>query len=310
MRLAQLLSLTKLIRRGAGTDNVYDVIVKASDGTLFDTQAIAVTVTAVNDNAPVITSAAMVSVPENQTAVTTVTATDADVPGQTLTYTLNGGVDAALFTLNSGTGALAFIAAPDFENPTDAGTDNVYDVIVKASDGTLFDTQAIAVTVTNVVAWAELGDAGGLPGTAQTPVGVGALTAISGTIISFADDDMYRIVSLGGLFTATTVGPLGTLGDTQLFLFDAAGFGIIGNDDTSPGIRSTISAVLAPGTYYLAISGYDHDPTGASGEIFKDNFPGQQTPTGPGGPGPITGWNDGLTMGTYNIALTGANFVA
>ena len=47
------------------------------------------------------------------------------------------------------TGALSFIAAPNFEAPTDAGGNNVYDVIVRASDGTLFDTQAIAVTVTN-----------------------------------------------------------------------------------------------------------------------------------------------------------------
>ena len=43
-----------------------------------------------------------------------------------------------------------FITAPDFEAPTDAGGDNVYDVTVQASDGTLTDTQAIAVTVTDV----------------------------------------------------------------------------------------------------------------------------------------------------------------
>ena len=48
------------------------------------------------------------------------------------------------------TGALTFIAAPDYENPTDAGGNNVYDVTVQVSDGTLTDTQAIAVTVTNV----------------------------------------------------------------------------------------------------------------------------------------------------------------
>ena len=39
--------------------------------------------------------------------------------------------------------------APNFEAPTDAGGNNVYDVIVQVSDGTLTDTQAIAVTVTN-----------------------------------------------------------------------------------------------------------------------------------------------------------------
>jgi VCBS repeat-containing protein len=44
---------------------------------------------------------------------------------------------------------LNFIAAPNFEAPTDVGANNVYDVTVKASDGTLFDTQDIAITVTN-----------------------------------------------------------------------------------------------------------------------------------------------------------------
>ena len=40
--------------------------------------------------------------------------------------------------------------APDFEAPTDAGADNVYDVTVRVSDGTNTDDQAIAVSVTNV----------------------------------------------------------------------------------------------------------------------------------------------------------------
>ncbi|MBA3966393.1 MAG: hypothetical protein H0X47_11570, partial [Nitrospirales bacterium] len=43
---------------------------------------------------------------------------------------------------------LTFITAPDFQTPGDVGGDNIYDVIVQASDGTAVDTQAIAVTVT------------------------------------------------------------------------------------------------------------------------------------------------------------------
>ena len=138
----------------AGANNVYDLIVQASDGSLTDTQAIAVTVIAVNDNAPVIGSnggaaTSAVSVAENTTAVTTVVATDADLPAQTLTYSISGGADAAKFTVNASTGALSFVAAPNFEAPTDAGANNVYDVIVQASDGVLTDTQAMAVTVTD-----------------------------------------------------------------------------------------------------------------------------------------------------------------
>ena len=106
------------------------------------------------DNAsPTITSngggdTAAVSIAENTTAVTTVTATDPDV-GQTLSYSIIGGADASKFTIDSSTGALSFVTAPNFELPTDAGGNNVYDVIVQASDGHGgIDTQAIAVTVT------------------------------------------------------------------------------------------------------------------------------------------------------------------
>ena len=93
---------------------------------------------------------AAVSIAENTTAVTTVTATDPDV-GQTLSYSIIGGADASKFTIGSSTGALSFVTAPNFELPTDAGGNNVYDVIVQASDGHGgIDTQAIAVTVTDV----------------------------------------------------------------------------------------------------------------------------------------------------------------
>ncbi len=139
-----------------GGNNVYDVQVTVSDGGGgTDTQDIAITVTAVNDNNPVITSnsggaTASVNVAENSTAVTTVTATDADLPAQTLNFSISGGADSANFTINSSTGALTFVSAPNFEAPTDVGGNNVYDVIVQASDGTLTDSQAIAVTVTAV----------------------------------------------------------------------------------------------------------------------------------------------------------------
>ena len=125
----------------AGGNNVYDVIVQVSDGHGgIDTQAIAVTVTDVFENtAPIITSngggnTAAVSIAENTTAVTTVTATDPDV-GQTLSYSISGGADASKFTIGASTGALSFVTAPNFELPTDAGGNNVYDVIVQASDG-------------------------------------------------------------------------------------------------------------------------------------------------------------------------------
>jgi hypothetical protein len=89
-----------------------------------------------------------VSVAENTTAVTTIRATDAD--GTTPTYAIAGGADAAKFAINTTSGALTFKATPDFEAPSDAGANNVYDVIVRANDGVHTDDQALAITVTNV----------------------------------------------------------------------------------------------------------------------------------------------------------------
>ena len=104
------------------------------------------------NEAPVINSngggdTAAVSVAENTTAVTAVTASDPDA-GDTQTFSIVGGADAAKFSINSSTGVLTFVSAPNFETPTDVGANNVYDVTVRVADsGGLFDTQAIAVTV-------------------------------------------------------------------------------------------------------------------------------------------------------------------
>ncbi|CAO4163445.1 DUF642 domain-containing protein [Methylorubrum populi] len=129
----------------ADHDNVYQVTVAASDGSLSTTQAMAITVT---DVAPTITSAASQTVAENATAVMTVTATD---PGTSaLTYSLSGGADAALFAIDAATGALSFRAAPNYESPSDADQDNVFQVTVAVSDGSATGTQAVQITVTDL----------------------------------------------------------------------------------------------------------------------------------------------------------------
>ena len=93
---------------------------------------------------------AAVSISENQKLVTTVHATDADA-GSALVYSLAGGADAALFTIDALTGVLSFKAAPNFEAPADTGRNNIYDVIVRASDGKLNSDQALAIAVQNIL---------------------------------------------------------------------------------------------------------------------------------------------------------------
>ena len=89
--------------------------------------------------APVITTTSPILVPENETAVATLTASDDDTPIADLTWTIpsgtDGGADADHFTLSEG-GILAFSAAKDYEAPDDVGADGTYEVTVQVSDGT------------------------------------------------------------------------------------------------------------------------------------------------------------------------------
>ncbi|MEM7302197.1 MAG: hypothetical protein AAF468_14030, partial [Pseudomonadota bacterium] len=179
----------------AGGNNVYDVQVTANDGNGgVDTQDIAVTVTNQNE-VPVITTNggganAAVNASENQTAVTTVAASDVD--GDVPTYSITGGADAAFFAIDPNTAVLTFVAAPDFETPADAGGNNVYDVQVTANDGNGgIDTQDIAVTVTNqnVAAAAAAPDpAQSAAASVSNPAGDPQVASPSGVAPSVGDD--------------------------------------------------------------------------------------------------------------------------
>ena len=139
--------------KDGGANNIYDIIVQASDGTTTSvTRAVAISVTNVNE-APTLTSAGTATTVENVSTsqtVYTVAATDPDA-GATLTYAISGGADASLFNINPTTGAVTFKASPNFEAPTDFGANNVYDIIVQASDNTAIPvTRPVAIAVTNV----------------------------------------------------------------------------------------------------------------------------------------------------------------
>lgn len=98
------------------------------------------------NSAPQITSAGTATVTENNQTVFTVGATDPD--GNNLTFSISGGADANQFQI-SNAGALTFASEPNFELPTDANLDNVYDVTVSVSDGMATVTQNITITVEN-----------------------------------------------------------------------------------------------------------------------------------------------------------------
>jgi len=136
-----------------GADNVSEVIVRATDGVRDLVTRYRVTVIDVNV-APLFTEPTRsIAVTENVTVAGVEAATDWDL--DTLTYSIAAGVvdnaDGALFTIDPATGTLAFKAAPDYENLSDADHDGVYQVRVAATDpGGLVTYQVVSVTVSDL----------------------------------------------------------------------------------------------------------------------------------------------------------------
>lgn len=190
---------------------------------------------------------------------------------------------------------------------------------------TFFLITSFVVSTAQASTWAEVGDAGNLPGSAQIPVG--NVTAITGVALTTLDVDLYKIfISHPTTFSASVSGGDGSGEyDSALALFDQAGLGVYANDDA---IFNNGQAALpanyplgpqVAGTYYLAIFDIDSAPT--SGNVSSSDtsiFPevGEPYtqiagPTGAGGASPLTGWapfesalylNEG-----YSIALTGVS---
>ena len=122
----------------------------AGSGYAMDTGAASASATVEDDDAaPVVQTAAIVTVPENTTAVATLTATDDDTPVADLGWSIAGGADAAMFTVSAG-GDLAFASAKDFEAPDDADTDGDYEVTVRVTDGANADDAALTVRLADV----------------------------------------------------------------------------------------------------------------------------------------------------------------
>ena len=94
-----------------------------------------VTLTIRDDDAtPVITTATLIPVAENETVIATLQATDEDDRTEDLGWDITGGNDRSQFTLTRG-GELAFTAAKDYEEPDDSDRDRDYEVTVQVSDG-------------------------------------------------------------------------------------------------------------------------------------------------------------------------------
>jgi VCBS repeat-containing protein len=128
-----------------GLDNTYNFTVTVSDGSLSSSQSIAVAVGNVNE-APSFSIASAQSYVENSGATILVTANDPDA-SSSLTYTLSG-TDASKFTISS-SGVLSFSSAPDYEAPSDSGSNNVFNVSIAVSDGVNSSSVALVISLTD-----------------------------------------------------------------------------------------------------------------------------------------------------------------
>ncbi len=111
---------------------------------------------------PAFDSPAAFSIAENLTEIGMVRASDSDTGDNVTGYEITGGADQSFFSIGATSGALAFDAAPNFEDakdiasvdPANAAGNNQYVVVVTASSGTdervKTATQTITVTVTDV----------------------------------------------------------------------------------------------------------------------------------------------------------------
>lgn len=193
-------------------------------------------------------NAIMMDIPENTTAVASILGSDNDTPAQALTYTISGGADGAKFSINSATGAVAFIAAPDFESPANAGTDNVYVVDVTVTDSGALnksDTNTLYLAVTNV---------------AEAPIittPTSTLVAITGATFGAtvaSDAGGGSITERGFIYALTTANANPIIGGTGVTKITVNG--------TTGAITQLITSLIASSSY--TFKGYAINATGTS----------------------------------------------
>jgi len=173
--------------------------------------------------------------------------------------------------------------------------------------------------------------AGPVPSSAEDLSGNRSLTGIVGAIADPLGVNLFKITIVNYLdFSAITL-PVGAFGipDTELFLFNASGRGVYGNDDISG--SNTFSCLpsadsanpcgygrngvgpIGNGIYYLAITRSANSPLSNSGEIFTNLQAGAVA--GPdltaGGADVLNGWDNGVftspdfDLTRYSIELNG-----
>ena len=134
---------TKAALNYEGT-KTYTATVRASDpSNESDTISVTINVANVNES-PKIDGRTLVTIIEGL-STSVATYSHGDPEGENIVWNL-AGPDKDAFAITEG--ELSFVSLPDVENPTDVGTDNVYNVVVVATDGEFTDQLVVTVVVT------------------------------------------------------------------------------------------------------------------------------------------------------------------
>ncbi|MBT8484747.1 MAG: hypothetical protein HKO59_02905 [Phycisphaerales bacterium] len=166
--------------------------------------------------------------------------------------------------------------------------------------------------------WLETLDAGRTVLTAQDTTGAGVLSTIAGSLSPGDGEDVFLIEIQDHLgFAATTMVTAGaTEFDSQLWLFDMDGFGLLGNDDDpAGGVGSFIAApsddgltleLPGPGLYLIAITEKGNVPVSQNGlfPLFSFRSPTEISgPDGFAGGDPFGEWSGETGAGGQYVIL-------
>ena len=172
------------------TKTSYNVLITAVGSIANSDQELTINVNNLNDNEPVIASSATYSGDENQTAIASIVATDAD--GDTLTYSVTG----TELTMST-SGVLSFTSAPDYEEITS------YTATVSVTDGLTSKDQSITVNVNNLNDNSPVftSEATFSAAENQTAIGTAAGTDADGDPITFSISGTELAITSAGVLT-------------------------------------------------------------------------------------------------------------
>ena len=141
--------------------HAYTVTTQASDGTLANSQTFTIAVTDVAPLTPVDSNGATNTVAEGAANGSTVgvTAFSTDVNGPGVTYSLVGDTSNGGFTINATTGVITVADSTKLDYET-GPAGHAYTVTAQASDGTLSNSQAFTIALTDVAPTAPVDNNG------------------------------------------------------------------------------------------------------------------------------------------------------